>query len=524
LSVLESEGTNSVFTLRLLHLGRQRIRVRLMVDDRPRRLLRRARAAAERRVAVDARGLAAFRVAVGGLLLVDLLLRARDLTAFYTDAGVLPRTVLFDVTGPYWLSVHVVSGTAAVQALLFALAGAVAVALLVGYRTRTAAVASWVLLLSLQHRNPIVLNGGDTLLRMLLFWAMFVPLGTRWSVDAVRRGGTTERVASVGTAALLLQVVTMYLANGLLKLGGDLWLSGEAIRYVFSLDQFTVLLGDVLGAYPTLLTVLAETWLVMVVCSPLLVLLTGRLRGAFALAFVGAHVGMFLTMQLGIFPFVAVAALLLFLPAAFWDAVVSRTRDTPLGRAAVQGLARLSGSLPAWSRTHVPGWLSTVRRRGVPALVVALGVLVLLVNAQALGALTLPDETDPVVTATGVDQRWNMFAPNPLQSDGWYVVPGELENGTTVDALHGGEVTWERPPDLAATYPNARWRKYESNLQRDGYAGHRDDFATYLCSRWNRNHDVRLETVTLVYMEQPTVLDGPEPVERRELHEQRCVT
>jgi hypothetical protein len=501
-----------------------------MFGDRARRLRRRARRAAQRRVAVDARALAAFRVAVGALLVADLLLRARDLTAFYTDDGVLPRTVLFDVTGPYWLSLHVVSGAATVQLLLFGLAAVVAVALAVGYRTRTATVASWVLLVSLQHRNPVVLNGGDTLLRMALFWAMFVPLGTRWSVDARQRERTADRtdraasVASVGTAALLLQVVTMYLANGLLKLGGDLWRSGEAIRYVFSLDQFTVFLGNVLGAYPALLTVLAELWLVMVVCSPLLVVLTGRPRGLFALAFVGAHVGMFLTMQLGIFPFVAVAALLLFLPASFWDAAASRTRGTTLGRSLDAALARLAASLPASRTAAVPAWLVAVRRRAVPTLVVALGVLVLLVNAQALGALTLPDESDPVVTATGVDQRWNMFAPNPLQTDGWYVAAGELENGSAVDAIHGGPVTWERPPDLAATYPNARWRKYEANLQRDGYAGHRDDFATYLCARWNDDHDVRLETVRLVYMEQPTVLDGPEPVERRELHEQRCAT
>jgi hypothetical protein len=493
-----------------------------MFGDRASRLRARATAAVQRRVAVDARALAAFRVALGTLLVADLLLRARDLRAFYTDAGVLPRAVLFDVTGPYWLSLHVVSGAATVQALLFVVAALVAVALAVGYRTRTVTVVSWVLLLSLQHRNPVVLNGGDTLLRMLLFWAMFVPLGARWSVDARRREQSPDRVVGVGTAALLLQVVTMYFANGLLKLGGDLWHSGEAIRYVFSLDQFTVLLGDVLGAYPTLLVVLAELWLVMVVCSPLLVVLTGRPRGLLALAFVGAHLGMLATMQLGLFPLVAVAALLPFLPPTAWDRVVSVARTTPLASGGRAALTRLDAALPAVT-TDVPGWLAAVRRRGVPALVVVLGVLVVLVNAQALGALTLPDQTDPVVTATGVDQRWNMFAPNPLQSDGWYVAPGELENGTTVDALHGGNLTWERPADLAATYPNARWRKYEANLQRDGYAGHRDDFAAYLCARWNRNHEVRLDAVTLVYMEQPTVLDGPEPIERRELHERSCV-
>ena len=483
--------------------------------------IRRLRRAVSERAAVDARALAAFRIALGTLLVVDLFLRARDLTAFYTDRGVLSREFLFEVTGPYWLSLHVVSGAATVQALLFALAAVVALALAVGYRTRTATVVSWVLLVSLQHRNPVILNGGDTLLRMVLFWSMFVPLGSRWSVDALRREGTTERVASVATAALLLQVVTMYFANGLLKLGGDLWLSGVAIRYVFSLDQFTVLLGNYLGAYPLVLTVFAELWLVMVVCSPLLVVLTGKYRGLFALSFVGGHLGMFLTMQLGIFPFVAIGALFLFFPASFWDAATAAAPPS-LSDGARRLLVRLDASLPERS-VREPPWLASVRNRGVPALVVALGLLVLLVNAAALGSVvSVPEEADPVVTSAGLDQRWNMFAPEPLQVDGWYVAPATLENGSTVDAIHGGPVTWERPPDLAATYPNARWRKYQVNLWRQNYAGHRDEFAQYLCDRWNRDHEVEMERVELYYMEEETVLDGPETAERDKLRYHRC--
>jgi len=40
---------------------------------------------------VDPRALAAMRMGLAGLTLVDLALRSGDLSAFYTDAGVLPR-------------------------------------------------------------------------------------------------------------------------------------------------------------------------------------------------------------------------------------------------------------------------------------------------------------------------------------------------------------------------------------------------------------------------------------------------
>src|SRR5262249_18408003 len=48
-----------------------------------------------------------------------------------------------------------------------------AVALAFGFQTRLATIASWVLLVSLQNRNPFVYHSGDELLRLLLFWGCF---------------------------------------------------------------------------------------------------------------------------------------------------------------------------------------------------------------------------------------------------------------------------------------------------------------------------------------------------------------
>ncbi len=127
-----------------------------------------------RRFEIDLRALAAFRIAIGTLVIVDLLLRSRHLTAFYTDDGVLPLEALFsDYSSVH--SLHAVSGEAWVQALLFCVAGLFALAMIVGYRTRLATIVSWLLLLSLHARNPMILNGGDALFRMLLLWGIFLP-------------------------------------------------------------------------------------------------------------------------------------------------------------------------------------------------------------------------------------------------------------------------------------------------------------------------------------------------------------
>ncbi len=48
--------------------------------------------------------------------------------------------------------------------------------LAVGYRTRLMTVLNYVLITSLQARNIIILHGGDVLMKMICFWAMFLPL------------------------------------------------------------------------------------------------------------------------------------------------------------------------------------------------------------------------------------------------------------------------------------------------------------------------------------------------------------
>ena len=72
--------------------------------------------------AIDTRTLALLRVCVGVLTIVDVSMRARDLTAHYTDAGVLPRAVAISGHIPHLgPSFHFMSGDFGVQALLFGL-------------------------------------------------------------------------------------------------------------------------------------------------------------------------------------------------------------------------------------------------------------------------------------------------------------------------------------------------------------------------------------------------------------------
>lgn len=514
-------------------------------------LRRDLKAALTRRLFVDRRALVALRVALGTLLLTDLLLRARSLAFFYTDSGALPRSALFaryPVTAN--LSVYTLFGDGWWVGLLFVAAGIAALALALGYRTKAAAICSLVLLVSLHARNPLVLNGGDSLLRRTLLWCLFLPLGSGLLLDDRTR---CRHPAAIG---LLVQPVVLYVINAVIKLRGDAWPSGRAVPMVFSIDSLTVLLGDRLAAYPELLSGLGLAWIVLLWCSPLLVVATGRRRTVLVGAFASAHAGMALTLGVGLFPFVSLAALLPYLPPGVWDSVekrwnrtvrtVSATRAgrTPriarrFGASVRTALVDL-GSAPAALRRVLPSrnpsegerhgaitsrlvdreWLTAAVRgtgRGVAAVLL---LVVVIWNAAALGYVDVP-ETD-AVEVTPRETRWDMFAPSPPIEDVWYVAVGTTESGETVDAIHGGDPNLQPSERPKGTYPSARWRKYLEVVRWSDDDALRERFASALCTRWNANHRTHVEAITVHVMSQPTRLNGTEPIRESRVRTHAC--
>ena len=52
---------------------------------------------------------------------------------------------------------------------------------------------TWFMTTSLQTRNYFVGHSGDTYLRLMLFWAIFMPLGEHFSLDRIRLGNSFSR-------------------------------------------------------------------------------------------------------------------------------------------------------------------------------------------------------------------------------------------------------------------------------------------------------------------------------------------
>ncbi|MFV2068527.1 MAG: HTTM domain-containing protein [Pirellulales bacterium] len=501
--------------------------------------------------AIDPRALASFRIGLALLLLIDLAIRSHDLAAHYCDSGAVPRGVLADLVGADWRwSLHALAGSVWWEACLFALAALAAGALLAGWQTQVATCASWVLLVSLHNRNPLVLNGADTLLRMFLFWAMFLPLGHVWSFDAARhssRHGRLRPVVSVASACLLIQLALTYFMAGYFKFN-DVWQSGEGFRRALACDLFTRPPARLLLDYPRLTYLLSQLTLWGELLLPPLLFMpfaTRFFRMVVMLFFLGMHAGIEWTMTVGMFSYTCLVGWFLFLPDTFWNrfgqlleafthadrvasfrALYTRLRvvfvGLPTKRGAPSGPTEVAAQDGHASSPPKNAWWENRLLGGVAALM--LGVVLLWNLATTQGPVTygtLPVPIRRLAEMTYVMQKWNMFDVPPAYNT-WSVVAGRCRDGRTIDLRHEeDEVDWGRPPDIAQLAPTHRWRKYFRNLTRRYNHSLRASTCRYLAARWNTTHAAaeKVDVVDLYLLEEiPVESHGPYRYGRRLLH------
>lgn len=488
--------------------------------------------------AIDLRSLAAFRIVLASLVLWDTFWGFSLVRDFYTDDGILPRWARIDLYESdtanglqYWWSLHMMSGEPWGIRLLLTLQAIAAGCLLIGYRTRLATFTTFVLVVSVQSRNPVILDGGDDLIKCLLFWGMFVPLGALASIDRLRHPpGESElpvkSVVSVGSAALLLQVAMVYFFSAWLKSGehAAVWYPEfTATYYAVHLDSFATRLGIWLRDSHGLLMALTFAtywieWLMPIVAF--VPVKNAWCRMAAILALWGFHFGTVLTLDIGMFPFVGMCAWLAFLPSEFWDSHLGTTIVT-ISRTLFGSIAR---RLPSGVENRFLGTETPRLALGRFGSIFAGAVLVYVflwnlreTNPNYWAPRVLPRSMSWIGRVLHVDQNWGMFAPSPPRHDGWFVMQGTLADGTRVNLWEPGQSVSESRPTLpSAKLRGQRWRKYFTNIMREDHRRHRQYLAEFLWRRWNREHsagDPRKEVASyeVIFMEQETPPPGSRP-------------
>ena len=485
--------------------------------------------------ALDPRSLGLARIYLGCLLLADLLRRIPHLSTWYTNDGPLPNHVLlWRPIADYQFSLFFLASNRAEAALLFALCGVVFALLALGFHTRLMHVLSLVAICSLHNRVALFEDGSEVTTRLLTFWTIFLPMGERFSIDALRR--TPERPPSVLPAislavpAILLQVALLYTFNVLHK-DGPTWREGTAVHYVLHQDRIVTWLGWQLRPHMTLglskfltySSVATETALPLLILSPIAPVIARRI--AIVLA-IGLHAGFALLLNLGMFSFNMVGFFLLLLSERDWVWLM-RVPHAALARAA-SGLQR---AVRAWYGAGSARALTVPQRRAASGLphareccvvlfVIALGSQVLVENRALPDALRVTHQ--PLFLRMLVEyprfyEGWGMFSPDAPTRDAWMFVDAITTEGRHVDPLNevASRVT-QLPFKSIPEYldQDDTWCDYTINvLGRDVYFGTLADYIRAYPQRTHRRRD-EIKSFEVWIAED----DSPKPGETQPTH------
>jgi hypothetical protein len=439
---------------------------------------------------VDGRPLTLFRIALSLILLKDAIYHFALTEVFYSDNGVLPlapflselarseRFSLMDYMPDAWMA----------QAL-FMLWVLVLIGLLLGYRTRLMSLLNFVLILSIHERNPFILTGADTALLAFSFWLMFANSGQVFSLDAFLRHRRNPNrihnphqvptVFALPVRFLQWQLIIIYVVTSTLKLMGETWLNGDAVFYTLQQETILLPLGHILAQQPLwVLRSITHYTLIAELLIPVLLILPFAHRYTRPLAIVlgyALHTGIGLTLAIPDFSLLMMSAYLLFLPTDWVKRLAGMHRNQTQ-------VSETDSSLPP--RVH-----SSPARLLVTVLILPCFALMLWWNVYVIQSYSDAPITPPpspfyeVIRYSGIWQYWDLYAPLPIQYDGWFIVAGEFENGLSFDLLTGQFVA-DVPP-VRRFGAEMRWEKLEENLFKYRHEVILNAWAGTFCRQYN---------------------------------------
>ena len=283
---------------------------------------------------VDTRTLALFRIVFGVVGLIDVLRRYGLIDVFYSDAGMnFRRQVTSKYAVKYFTLLEYVQGTTAVQ-IFFILSAICFFFLIIGYHTRIFQFLSAIGLISIHNAAVILENGGDMVFNNYLIWILFLPLGTSWSVDSIRKSlkkqpeydsnalnqpkdTESTQIFHFAYLACLVQLSLIYFYTTINKTG-TMWSDGTAVYYMYQLETFLTPVGEWISQFVglrlsslmTLSTLPAQMYASFAILCPLF---QPWLRRIALLIFIGFHGVLAISVHIGLFSWVMLAALIFLL-------------------------------------------------------------------------------------------------------------------------------------------------------------------------------------------------------------------
>lgn len=278
---------------------------------------------------IRAERLAALRIGTGLVLLLDILITWLPYVSMLYGQDSLGAPEVFGTADPYpiwpWSPLANLASPAVWQGifLLWALS---ALLLLLGVFARMSAAVALFIGACLINPNFWLLNSGDYVRNILLFYLMLSPCAAVWAVRpwAVKPAGPVY-IHPWPVRLIFLHMMSIYFLSGLTKLELGEWAEGKTLYHVLAALDWTHLAYASLP-WPFWLLRLT-TWFTLFweIGFPVLVLWP---RTRLATLWIGVlfHLGIGLTLRVGPFGFYMIC---LYLPLVPWERWFDRSQTSP---------------------------------------------------------------------------------------------------------------------------------------------------------------------------------------------------
>jgi hypothetical protein len=477
---------------------------------------------------IDPRSLGLFRLLFGLVLLSDLVRRWAELGVWYTNSGLLPNhTVLWRPPARSMFSLFFTVSNPFEAQLGFMLCAIVYLLFTVGYRTRWMQALALVARVSLNSRLAPLENGGDMVMDLLVLLTVPLPLGLRFSLDALlvpsnkapvadeasngptgtaasdaaardssppaqldALGRDNTPVASLAVLALLLQFSAIYLFNASSKTG-QAWQDGSAVYYALHQDKLVTWVGVWMREHLSISTLRMLTWSTLatewlgfsLIITPFCVkearlvaiCVMPALHFGFAL---GLNVGGFSPAMMSFYP--------LLLRSEHWQWLSRRfgARLRPTHEKWQSTALSWFGARPA-PAAQLSGVNRWVAEGATLIVLLAIATEALNDNTPVPPALRVsqPRWAKAVIEYPRILQGWRMFASEPSRVDSMIYVDAVTAEGKHVDPYN--QVASDHPQPAGTVVPKHMGQSqffvmYSERIPYDGYAVYRQAFSEWL--------------------------------------------
>jgi hypothetical protein len=466
------------------------------------------------------RSLAAFRILLGFFLFLDVVNKSLLIPSFYAEDGVFPRILwMSQFMNSAKYSFHLMSGDTKVLAFLFVVQALLALAFMVGYRTKTVGVILYVFICSLQARNSFILASSDDLMRLALFWSLFLPISKKFSLE--QEDSPSDIYVSWTTLPFIFQLFTMYMSSAIYKLSPT-WMDGYAVYYSLNLEMYTKPMAHWFKDSLIFSKLVTHSTHALEFFGPVTFMLVKRSRLLVVAAFLSFHFGLYLCLELGFFPWIAMVYWVALIPSVAWE--------HSLGKKAAQFLSSLFEKYSFKNLVSAePTRVFKYALHGFLFACFFMQIVVVSACFKTVEQMT-PNSLYVVSDFIGLNQQWDMFAPTPVRNDGWFVIEATTSSGKTFDYMTGLAPQYAKPELPSAQYWNSEWRKFYLKVWDMGNERILSPFSKYLC-RQEIATDAgaeKIESLKIYFNKkrtpEPELMSSPAPIEKIHLWTRNCIT